>query len=333
MQLGHRTLLAAPLLRDGAPIGIARLSATGRRPFTEQQIALLETFADQAVIAIENARLFEELEQRNAELQESNRQVTEALEQQTATAEVLRVISPRRPTSSRCWTRGRECRPAVRRRVGDTSRRDGGASLGRGVRGSRAYSRSPPATRFQPVLRLGRGPAGRARAADRAHCRCPADPSTRCSNIAGRRLPDGCWRCRCSDGRDRSASFMLSTWTSSRSPEQIELVKTFADQAVIAIENARLFQELQRSVEELQALGEISQAVSSTLDLQQVLTSIVVQAVELSGVISFHIRLFRIMPARYLPSAAKLTVNLFSGLSSRSRNRAQKSVAPPPLTY
>ena len=63
------------------------------RPFVERVIALLETFADQAVIAIENARLFEELERRNADLQESHRQVTEALEQQTATAEILRVIA------------------------------------------------------------------------------------------------------------------------------------------------------------------------------------------------------------------------------------------------
>ena len=72
--------------------------------------------------------------------------------------------------------------------------------------------------------------------------------------------------------------------------KQIELVTTFADQAVIAIENVRLFQELQartrdlaRSVEELKALGEVSQAVSSTLDLQTVLTTIVNRAVQLSG--------------------------------------------------
>ena len=74
------------------PIGPFILRARCR-PFSGARDRLLETFADQAVIAIENARLFEELEQRNAELQESNRQVTEALEQQTAIAEILRVIA------------------------------------------------------------------------------------------------------------------------------------------------------------------------------------------------------------------------------------------------
>src|SRR5215208_3501043 len=72
--------LATPLLRGGTPFGTILLLKPTAGPFTHRQIALLETFADQAVIAIENARLFEELEQRNAELQESNRQVTDALE-------------------------------------------------------------------------------------------------------------------------------------------------------------------------------------------------------------------------------------------------------------
>ena len=90
----NRSAVAVPLMRQGSPIGILGLHRHSEvRAFTEQQVALLETFADQAVIAIENARLFEELEQRNAELQESHRQVTEALEQQTATSEVLRVIA------------------------------------------------------------------------------------------------------------------------------------------------------------------------------------------------------------------------------------------------
>ena len=88
-----RTTLNVPLVRGGRAIGVLSSWRWKFEPFTDREIALLETFADQAVIAIENARLFEELEQRNAELQESNRQVTEALEQQTATAEVLRVIA------------------------------------------------------------------------------------------------------------------------------------------------------------------------------------------------------------------------------------------------
>src|SRR5688500_4855758 len=86
-------MVAVPLVGRAGPIGVLSLVRFEVQPFSEREIALLETFADQAVIAIENARLFSELERRNAELQESNRQVSEALEQQTATAEVLEVIA------------------------------------------------------------------------------------------------------------------------------------------------------------------------------------------------------------------------------------------------
>ena len=91
--MGQRSQVTTPLIREGTPIGVLVVQRQQQRAFTEREIALLEAFADQAVIAIENARLFQELEQRNAELRESNRQVGEALKQQTATADVLRVIA------------------------------------------------------------------------------------------------------------------------------------------------------------------------------------------------------------------------------------------------
>src|SRR6185295_3318332 len=78
---GFRSVLGVPLIEEGSPIGAIAVGRAQPGPFPDQQIALLQTFADQAVIAIENVRLFKELETRNRDL-------TEALEQQTATSDI-----------------------------------------------------------------------------------------------------------------------------------------------------------------------------------------------------------------------------------------------------
>src|SRR5262245_37334603 len=92
-RIGFRTILVVPLMRAGEAIGVIAIRRTEVRPFTDRQIELLKIFADQAVIAIENTRLFEAEEASKRELQARTRELTESLEQQTATADVLKVIS------------------------------------------------------------------------------------------------------------------------------------------------------------------------------------------------------------------------------------------------
>jgi two-component system, NtrC family, sensor kinase len=93
VRAGFRSVLSVPMLRDGQPVGAITVSRRGVKPFSDEHLALLQTFADQAVIAIENVRLFTELQEKNRALTAAHAQVPEALEQQTATAEILRVIS------------------------------------------------------------------------------------------------------------------------------------------------------------------------------------------------------------------------------------------------
>src|SRR5215203_4912683 len=275
-----RTLLGVPLLRESTPIGVVSLQRRRVEPFTEKQIDLLTTFADQAVVAIENTRLFEELQARTAELRES-------LEYQTATSDVLNVIS-RSPNQLQpvldaiVETAGRLCRAY-----------DANLWLRQGERLKNAAHRGPIAVDFDSWP-IGRGwTAGRA-FVDRATVHVD-------DLAASDEFPDGKTMALRLGHRtivstplmrkDEAIGVLAVRRTEVRpfSEKQIALLQSFADQAVIAIENVRLFDEVQartaelsRSVSELQALGEVSHAVNSTLDLETVLDTIVTKAVQLS---------------------------------------------------
>jgi GAF domain-containing protein len=280
-----RTMLGVPLMREGMPIGTITLMRHEVRPFTEKQIELLETFADQAVIAIENVRLFDEVQARTEELSES-------LQQQTATADVLKVISrsafdlqPVLDTLVESAARLCEAQNTV------ICLRDGDV-----YRLAARHGFSPELEEYLKAhpMSPGRGSAYARAVLERRVIHIPdvlADPEYTWhegQKVAGNRAVLGVPLLR--DGNPIGVIAVARKVPEPFTSKQIELVTTFADQAVIAIENVRLFDEVQartrelaQSVEELQALGEVSQAVNSTLDLQTVLSTIVAKAVQLSG--------------------------------------------------
>ncbi len=274
---GYRSTLAVPMLCKGVAIGAISVSRREQGLFSDHQIGLLQSFADQAVIAIENVRLFNETK--------------EALERQTATAEILRVISSS-PT---------DIQPVLDA-VAENAARLCGA--------------------MDAIIQLQEGGVFRFVAHHGALPNMPLGATREISRelVTGRALLEG-RQIQVHDLQSETQEYPQGSAIAKQfgyrtilvtplmregvaigtimirraeaqpfSDSHLALVKTFADQAVIAIENVRLFKELQsrtealtKSVGQLTALGEVGRAISSTLDIEALLNIVVTHAMQLTG--------------------------------------------------
>jgi two-component system NtrC family sensor kinase len=283
-----RAMLGIPLLREGKPIGVIAACRPTPKAFTGKQIELVSTFADQAVIAIENARLFEEVTARTDDLRES-------LQQQTATADVLKVIS--RSKFDLQTVLDTLVESATRLCEADHAwlfQRDGDLLWFKSSFGNDTETHSRLRDLF--LRRPAHVDAGSVTGRSALEARVVHVPDvladanyTRSDvqQIGGYRSALGAPLLR--DGKVVGVIFIAKTKSEPFSEKQIELVTTFADQAVIAIENVRLFEDLQartrdldESLQQQTATADVLKTISrSTFDLQTVLRTLVESAARL----------------------------------------------------
>ena len=268
-----RTVLGVPMLRGDELLGALIVFRPVVRPFTDKQIELVETFADQAVIAIENVRLFDEVQARTRDL-------TESLEQQTATSEVLRVIS----------SSPGELEPVFQAMLANATRiceakfgtlwlREGDAF--RAV----ALHNAPPAyaEARRRELRLRPPP-------DTALGRATSTKQVVQIDDITTHVYDPDWLAAIELGNYRTvvcvpmlkddeligAISIFRQEVRRFADKQVDLLRNFAAQAVIAIENTRLLNELRESLQQQTATADVLKVISrSTFDLQTVLDTLV----------------------------------------------------------
>jgi PAS domain S-box-containing protein len=269
---GFRSVLVVPMLRNGVAIGTIATSRRQPGSFADKEINLLRTFADQAVIAIENARLFNETK--------------EALEQQTATADVLKAISSSLSDLKPVFeTIGQRAEKLCNAEISAISVLNDDQIHMASIRGTTEEG-VEVIRRAYPMGRDGETLTARAiRYATVCHVpdvlNDPLYPAKDAARAAKYRAALAVPMIR--EGEVIGAIFVARQQPGVFTDAQVQLLKTFADQAVIAIENARLFDELRerqaelaRSVDELTATGDVLKIISrSSVDLEKVLDTLV----------------------------------------------------------